>query len=145
MTLNNDNTSPSGNQACTSALHIGILRHLPVRLQELTDLQQCLVAVKSPSLIEEFQNRVLDIREHHVDLAPKFSHRSEEQPKSVELKALAALYGNLAQAWLGTSEASSQTLAEKAEMLIEDGVSDDLEKIITDAFEAAEICIEACA
>lgn len=145
MTSKSHNTSPSGNQACMSALHIGILRHLPDRLQELTDLQQCLVAVKSPSLIKEFQNRVLDIREHHVDLAPKFSHRSEQQPDSVELKALAALYGHLSQAWLGTSEASSQTLAEQAEMLIEDGVSYDLSKIITEAFGAAETCIEACA
>ena len=144
MTPKSHISSRSGNQACTSALHIGILRHLPVRLQELIDLQRCLVAVKSPSLIEEFQYRVMDIREHHVDLAPKFSHRSEEQPQSVELKALAAVYGHLSKAWLGTSEASSQTLAEQAHILIEVGVSDDLEKIIADAFGAAETCIAAC-
>jgi len=143
MTSKSHITFPAGNQACMSALHIGILRHLPDRLQELTDLQQCLVAVKSPSLIEEFQNRVLFIRDHHVALAPKFALRSQEKPQSVELKALAGVYGQLSQAWLGT--ASSQTLAEQAEILIEDGVSDDLEKIITDAFEAAETCIEACA
>lgn len=145
MTLNNDSTSPSGNQACMSALHVGVLRHLPVQLQELADLQQCLVAVKAPSLIEEFQNRVLFIRDHHVALAPKFALRSQEKPQSVELKSLAGVYGHLSQAWLGTSEALSQTLAEQAEMLIEDGVSDDLAKIISDAFEAAETCIEACA
>ena len=145
MTSKSHNTSPSGNQACMSALHLGVLRHLPVQLQELADLQQCLVAVKAPSLIEEFQNRVLFIRDHHVALAPKFALRSQEKPRSVELKALAAVYGQLSQAWLGTSEASSQTLAEQAENLIEDGVSDDLEKIIADAFGAAETCITACA
>lgn len=145
MTLYNDTTSPSGNQACMSAMYYGCLRLLPRRLQESADLQQCVAVVKSPALIEEFRKRVDNIRAQDIDAALKFALRSKEQPQSVELKALAAIFACLSQAWSGTLDVTAAPYAEQAEMLIEDGVSDDLAKIIVDAFAALDAYVMACA
>lgn len=145
MTSKSHTTSPSGNQAAMSAMYYGCLRLLPRRLQQSADLQQCVALVKSPALIEEFRKRVDDIRTQDIDAALKFALRSKEQPQSVELKALAAFFACLSQVCSGTSDVTAAPYAEQAEMLIEDGVSDDLAKIIVDAFAALDAYVTACA
>ncbi|APO86595.1 hypothetical protein A9199_13755 [Donghicola sp. JL3646] len=114
-------------------------------MQQSADLQQYVSVVKSPALIEEFRKRVHNIRTQDIDAALKYARRSKEHPQSVELKALAAIFTCLSQAWSGSFDVTAAPYAEQAEMLIEDGVSDDLARIIVDAFAALDAYVTACA